>query len=77
MSGRDSLELSIGPTHQCHLCRSVFLQHEDGCPHCGAGAPTSPINAHRSLPQPRTDDEEVWYEIWIDPVTGKVEYEVS
>lgn len=38
-----NMEIWLGHTHRCQNCRSTFLAHEDGCPHCGIGARTSLI----------------------------------
>lgn len=35
--------MALGPNSECLQCGHVFLQHEDGCPYCGAGARTRSI----------------------------------
>jgi hypothetical protein len=43
------IESALGHSHRCSLCRNTFLQHQDGCPHCGVGAPVQSLQKGKIL----------------------------
>jgi len=53
-------EESMGNSHECLECGSLFLAHSDGCPKCGNYARTKPLYplAHEEV---RDEDIEGWY----------------
>ena len=60
-------EMALGNSHHCNGCGAVFLQHQDGCPNCGASASVSSLNDGEIIPS----DSEVLFEVIIDFETGE------
>jgi len=69
----ENFEFAMGHSHRCLQCRSTFLAHEDGCPHCGAGAPTMLLNEFQGTHSENQDDN-IWYIMIHNDYNGKVEY---
>ncbi|MBI4709107.1 MAG: hypothetical protein HY764_02825 [Candidatus Portnoybacteria bacterium] len=61
-----AFESFLGDSHRCLGCGRTFLQHEDGCPDCGAGAPVESLHRQKEI---RGRSIGV---MWIDQETGEI-----